>query len=352
MDGWDDTEEWEVPDDYIPKKKVSIVIAARNEESNIGKCLDSILSNNYPKHLFEIIIVNDQSEDSTAQKVNEYQDDNIKLINLEGVSGKKNALEAGIKQASGEIIACTDADSEPPEHWLISFTSFYEAYQSKCIAGPIMYNCDKSIIQRFQYLDALNNMCVTANGIKKKSYYMANGANLFFSKSVFQEVGGFKNKAKLASGDDMFLIQEIANRYPNDVHFLKSNEAIVLTQAESTFQELKEQRTRWATKSKSYTNKNIMRIQGFVFAFALLIILNLLFIPFGSGLNLFGFLLALFIKWTMDYLYLSKLSDYFENREPLKSFFSASIGFLIYILFAGWKALWPSNYTWKGRNTQ
>jgi len=333
MDGWDDTQEWEVPENYIPQKKVSIVIAARNEENCIQKCIDSILKNNYPKSLFEIIIVNDHSEDSTAQKVKEYSDSNITLVNLSEVSGKKYALEAGIKQASGEIIACTDANG------------------SKCIAGPINYDCDKSLLQRFQFLDALNNMCVTANGIRKKSYYMANGANLFFSKAVFQEVGGYSNKAKLASGDDMFLIQEIANRYPNNVHFLKSNQATVLTQPESSLQNLKEQRTRWATKSKSYINKKIMRIQGFVFVFVLLILISLISIPIGSRLSLFGFLFALFIKWSMDYLYLSKLSDFFENREPLKSFFGASLGFFGYILFAGWKALRPTKYKWKGRST-
>jgi len=352
MDGWDDTEEWKTPKNYVPQTKISVVIAARNEEDNIGNCIESILKCNYPKENFEIIVVNDHSDDATEQEVLKFNKSKINILNLKKASGKKSALERGIAQASGALIACTDADSIVPKNWLLSFVSFHEENHSKCIAGPISYLSDKSTLQRFQYLDAINNMCVTANGIKKKSYYMANGANLFFTKSTFEEIGGYTNKSTLASGDDMFLIQEIANRYPNDVAFLKSLQATVKTQPETTLRSLKDQRTRWATKSKSYSDKNIVKIQGFVFCFTLLIIINLIFSPFGSSLCLFGFLFALFIKWTIDYLYLSKLSDFFENRDPIKSFFSASIGFLVYILFAGWKAIWPTKYTWKGRETK
>ena len=352
MDGWDDTLEWKIPKAFSPKTILSVVIAARNEEKNIGKCLESILNCNYPTEHFEIIVVNDHSKDATEQEVLKFKNSNVAVLNLIEASGKKNALELGIARASGSLIACTDADSIVPKDWLMSFVSFYEENHSKCIAGPISYQSDKSIIQRFQFLDAVNNMCVTANGIKKRSYYMANGANLFFTKSVFEEIGGYTHKSKLASGDDMFLIQEIANRYPNDVSFLKSLQATVITQPETTLKSLKDQRIRWATKSKSYSDKNIMRIQGFVFCFTLLILTNLILSPFGSGLSFFGFLLALFIKWTIDYLYLSKLSDFFENRDPLKSFFGASIGFLAYILFAGWKAIWPTKYIWKGRETE
>jgi len=352
MDGWDDTVEWEIPKYYSPVTKVSIVIAARNEEKSIGQCLESILNCDYPNHLFEIIVVNDHSEDGTVDLINSFDNPNIRIINLDTSHGKKGALDEGIKLATGELIGCTDADCIVPKDWILSFVSYYKANHSKCMAGPISYNSGRSLIQRFQFLDTLNNMCVTANGIKKKSYYMANGANLFFSKSVFEEVGGHSRESKFASGDDMFLIQQIANNYPNGISFLKSKSAIVKTEPENTLADLISQRSRWATKSKAYTNKNIMKIQGFVFTFVLLIILNLILSPFGSGLCLFGFLFALFIKWTIDYLYLSKLADYFEDRDPLKSFFGASLGFFIYILFAGWKALSPSTYEWKGRKTK
>lgn len=352
LDGWNETEEWETPNNYIPKTIISVIIAARNEEKFIGQCIESILNCNYPKELYEIIVVNDHSEDQTEEVIKNFKDNNVSIINLEEVSGKKNALELGIRRAKGELIACTDADCQVPQEWLRSVANHFENTQNQCIAGPISYIHDNSLLQRFQYLDALNNMCVTANGIKRKSYFMANGANLFFTKDVFIEIGGYQKNAQYASGDDMFLIQEIASRYPDKISFLKSKKAVVETQPETTFLGLVNQRTRWATKSKAYSNKNIMKIQGFVFYFVILIILNLVFTLFGTGLSILGFLTALLIKLSIDFFYLWKLSGYFGDRNPMKSLFTASIGFLIYIIFAGIKALLPSSYNWKGRATK
>ena len=351
MDGWDATPEWEVPKEYIGKTRVSIVIAARNEEKNILNCLESILNCNYPGSLYEIIVVDDNSTDQTFKIVNDLQNPSVSIMQLKNREGKKSALEKGIESAKGEFILCTDADCIVPENWISSFSSFHEKTGSQCIAAPIIYDADKSILQRFQFLDALNNMCVTANGIQKQSYFMANGANIGFTKSSFIDVDGYSGNKQYASGDDMFLIQKIAQNYPGKVSFLKSKEAVVTTLPEKTISDLIKQRTRWATKSKAYLNPTITKIQGFVFYFVILILINLVLAPLGSGLSLFGFLFSLFIKWTMDFMYLNKLSDYFGEREPLKAFFPASLGFMFYILFAGFKALRPTKYQWKGRQT-
>lgn len=350
-EGWDKTMDWEIPNNFLPTTKVSIVIAARNEEKSIDKCLKSILKSNYPTKLYEIIVVNDHSEDETVSKVKTFESENVRLLNLDIGKGKKSALEAGIEVASGELIVCTDADCIVPKDWLMTIVSFFEHNHPKCIAAPIAYKYDGSLLQRFQYLDALNNMCVTANGIKKKSYFMANGANLIFTKSIFNEIGGYNEKQQYASGDDMFLIQKIAKRYPDAVSFLKSDKATVSTLPETSLVGFLNQRARWATKSKAYTNKNIMKIQGFVFSFVLLIFTNLLFGLLGSRISFFGLLIAVLLKLAIDYLYLSKMAVFFKDRTPLKSFFGTSLAFLIYILFAGWKAIWPSSYKWKGRIT-
>ena len=66
----------------IPKTSLSIIIPARNEASNIENCINSILENNYPTALFEIIVVDDHSEDETAMLVKEYEQQNVQLISL------------------------------------------------------------------------------------------------------------------------------------------------------------------------------------------------------------------------------------------------------------------------------
>lgn len=352
LTGWEDSPDWKTPTNFKPKTKVSIIIAARNEEYNIVNCLKSIESNNYLKSLFEVILVDDSSSDNTAEKARSIKNDNLRILTSNKNIGKKAAITLGIEKAKGELIIVTDADSTVPPKWIETIVSYYEKSGARVIAGTIQYYIDKSLIQRFQYMDSINNMAVTANGINRKAYYMANGANLAYEKSLFNELGGFSNEDEIASGDDMYMIQSAAKLDPNSVRFLKSKDAIVYTQAESSISDLMNQRKRWATKTKNYTDKRVIKIQGFVFFFILLLLTNLVFTFWGSGLSLFTALFALFIKLSIDYLYLSKLQKYFKSKDALKSFFPASILFLVYILIAGWWALVPSEYNWKGRKVK
>lgn len=350
--GWHKTPEYELPQDYTPTKFISVVIAARNEEQYIGKCIESILNCHYPKELYEIIVVNDHSEDNTEAIIKRYTTKNVHFINLTDEKGKKAALEKAISTAKGELIACTDADCLVPQNWLLLFESHFEFTKSKSIAGPISYIHDDSMIQNFQFIDGLNNMSVTANGITRKIYHMANGANFWFTKEVFNEVGGYLNKDQFASGDDMFLIQEISNLYPDKITFLKSKQAIVKTHPEFTFNNLVQQRERWASKSKGYTNKNILWIQGFVFSFALLILISLAISHLGSAIGTVILLYVLIVKISVDYLYLSKISSFFGFKIPMVTFMVLSLIYLVYITYIGFKSLNPTAYSWKGRTTR
>ena len=352
LSGWLNTPEWTNYQSHKPITKISVIIAARNEEKNIKKCIESIVSCDYPSHLLQIIVINDASTDDTLREIKSIRSGVVTLLNTEQNEGKKAALELGIRSSTGQLIITTDADCEVQKNWLLSIVSFYKKSKATLIAAPIQYSISKSIIQRFQYIDGINNMAVTANGITKKSYFMANGANLAFEKALFLELNGYDKSKDIASGDDMFMIQSAAAIHPSKVRFLKSKEAVVFTQPERNLADLMTQRKRWATKTKSYSDKRIMKIQGYVFFFIILLIANLLLSPIGSGLSFFGFLFGLFIKLSIDYMYLSQISKYFPSKDALKSFLPASFMFLIYIILAGWWALFPSQYRWKGRDVK
>ena len=349
---WQDHAIWHIPSDFNPKTRVSVLIAARNEENGIQQCLQSIISGDYPEDLYEVIVVNDHSTDDTEKKVKSLESPKIKLINLQGSLGKKKALESGMALAQGELIACIDADCIAPSSWLSAFVSYYESNPVECMAGPIRYDSNTSLIQRFQYLDSMNNMAVTAHGIDHQSFYMANGANFFFSKSAYKSVGGYQNKLNLASGDDMFMIQQIADKFPNKIAFNKSVEGIVTTQAEENFGALIRQRARWATKSKYYQNNGIFRIQAFVAAFVAYILLSLFLAIVWKPWVVISFVICVIAKLTLDYYYLSRLAHFFGRKELLHPFISVSIAYLAYILYAAWKAIFPSSYVWKERRTQ
>ena len=346
--GWDNTPIWETPKSFNPQTKISVIIAARNEEQFIHQCVESILANDYPSEFFEMIIVDDGSTDNTVAKVKSIESSNIKVISNSNNPGKKGALHFGISNVSGDLIITTDADSIVTPDWINSIVSLHELSKADLISGPIKYIHDKSLIQRFQYIDGINNMAVTANGIKKGEYYLANGANIAYTKELYNEIGGFEDD-NIASGDDTYLIQSAAKLGKN-IRFIKSKEAFVATHPVHSYSSLKNQRKRWATKTKSYPDKRIMRIQGYVFFFVLLLVMNLCFSLFGTGLSLFSFLFGLFIKLVFDYMYLKKLNEYFESEDALKSFLPASFLFLGYILIAGWWALFPSKYEWKERS--
>ena len=96
---------------------VSIIIAARNEELNIGNCLQSIINQTYPQNKFEVIVTNDHSTDNTVCVINSFQKENIRVINLSDFtqnkilnSYKKKSIETALQFAKGELIVTTDAD--------------------------------------------------------------------------------------------------------------------------------------------------------------------------------------------------------------------------------------------------
>ena len=200
-EGWKALSIWNIPNDFQPKTKISILIPARNEADNIGNCIESILNQTYPKNLFEIIVLDDFSEDETAELVNNYTKNNLTTIRLIALgnyislddtqSFKKKAIEIGIAQANGELIVTTDADCVVQPNWLMLIASIYEEKQPKFIAAPVNFYQEQNDFERFQSLDFIGMMGITGSGIHTKLMNMCNGANLAYSKAVFYEVKGF-----------------------------------------------------------------------------------------------------------------------------------------------------------------
>src|SRR5712672_1622062 len=105
--GWKRTKSFEQMGSEF-QTQISIIIPARNEEKNIESCLNAIAKQSYPRHLTEIIVSDDSSDDRTATFVKNWIAShhlNAKIISVtENLSGKKNALNEGVKNASGELI--------------------------------------------------------------------------------------------------------------------------------------------------------------------------------------------------------------------------------------------------------
>ena len=355
---WKRLPQWDIPLGFQPKTTISILIPARNEEANISACLQSILQQNYPSSLFEIIVINDHSTDCTAEMVLQLQvlHPNITLLHLadfvknEPVNAyKKKALEVGIAHAIGELIITTDADCITLPNWLLSIASLYETQHPKCIAAPVHFHKEKNLLERFQSLDYAGTMILTGAGIHARTFRLSNGANLAYPKAVFEEIQGFQGINHLASGDDMLLAHKIAERYPHGIAFLKNPEATVLTTAKTNWREFWQQRIRWATKSTAYREWKITFVVAMVFFFCCNILLSLLLISvFGWQMALL-FIIQLFIKLFWDYQLLHTACHYFKKEDLMRSFLPSQLLHIGYIIGIGILGNVVKRYEWKDR---
>ena len=331
---------------------ISILIAARNESENIENCLQSIIAQNYPKHLYEVIVIDDTSEDNTFTLANSFHASNIRVIKLADFSekgGKKKAIEAGVNHAKGTLIVTTDADCIAQPQWLSLIAAFYESKKYKFIAAPVNFHEEKNTFERCQSLDFLGLMAVTGGGIQLKKFNMCNGANLAYERDVFFEVGGFQGIDQLASGDDMLLMQKIALKYPNDIGYLKNTDATVFTFAKESVQSFINQRVRWASKTNTYKEFLVTAILMMVFFFCCNIPFSLLLILIFGKTALYVFIFQCLVKLFCDVALLYPICVFFKRKDLTKVFFPAFWGHLTYIIVVGILASVLYNYEWKGR---
>jgi cellulose synthase/poly-beta-1,6-N-acetylglucosamine synthase-like glycosyltransferase len=341
---------------YAPRTSISILIPARNEAENILPCLTSILNNNYPEHLFEIIVIDDHSDDETPQYVRALGHPNVRLIELknyvklgENQPFKKRAIEAAIGESKGDLIMTTDGDCLVPERWLWLFAEFYETKNKRFIAAPVNFYDEQSFFERFQSLDYVGMMGITGAGVQGKFMNMCNGANLAYEKKLFNDVKGFQGIDHVSSGDDMLLMQKVARMYPDALGFLKNEQATVVTKAKPNIAEFFGQRLRWASKSSSYTEGFTVFQLIAVFLFCANIASSLLLGVLLDNRFLVLAFVSFLTKMSFDFIFLKITTLFFNRRDLLKDFFSAQLLHVIYIITVGLWSNVKKKYLWKGR---
>lgn len=330
---------------------LTVIIAARNEVTGILSCLESILKNTDSALLHEIIVVDDHSEDDLATWMNKWNLPKVRYMALpDGRYGKKAAITMGIAASTSEVIAVTDADSQPGEKWLATIASYFSSNEDlDMITGLVLPTPAPHVLGRFQWLDFAATMSLTHLGIHKGWFYLANGANMAFRRSAFQYVHGYQGNEQVASGDDVFLISKIAALSGRAVTFMKEQKALVTTKSESSWHDLWQQRKRWAQKTKAYASKEIIWIQGLAFILSLLWWVSIPIAIFGKQSFIYLPVLTGIGKMAVDYWFLQRLSSYFGQSSMLKLFPVSWLIYQAYIVFMGLIALIPGNIRWKNR---
>lgn len=334
------------------KTRFSIIIPFRNEAQNLNPLLSSFSKLNYPQSLFEIILVDDDSEDDSVNLISTFIENariDIKIVkNIRRTHApKKDAIETAMGQAKFDWIVTTDADCLVPENWLQTIDAFIQEYDPKCIVAPVNYKIEESFLDKFQLLEFLSLQASTIAGFGINKPFLCNGANLCYEKQAFFDVMGFTGNTHIASGDDIFLFEKMLYTYPSNIHFLRSDEAIVTTKPQSTLRKLLSQRIRWAAKTTAYKN-NFAKFVGItVLLMNTLLVITSLFAIFNMLIWQL-FLLLVFVKLSLDFVLIKKVSNFYKQSIPFFHYIASGLLYPFFSMFVAIVSI-QSNYSWKGR---
>ncbi|WP_458628585.1 glycosyltransferase [Winogradskyella sp. PC D3.3] len=357
--GFDKIEEFNVHD--LPSKtKFSVIIPFRNETKNLPQLLDSILGLHYPKSMFEVILVDDDSEDDSVAIITNYLDiqtikqgfpltDYISIIKNKRHSNspKKDAITTAIQHSKCNWIITTDADCVLPKYWLDTFDKYIQTQHPNCIVAPVTYHGKMTFLNRFQTLDILSLQGSTIGSFGIKKPLMCNGANFAYLKSQFNRVKGFEGNNRIASGDDVFLLEKFIKHDAKKVNYLKSKNAIVTTNPSENIKELIQQRLRWASKTSQ--NKNwFVKLVGLVVLLGNAIFLGLLPAVYFNLITLKIAMALLIIKLSIDFLLIFKTTRFFKQKNLLRSYLFSSVLYPFFNVSVALLGFFKS-YEWKGR---
>lgn len=335
------------------KTTFSIVIPFRNEADNLPHLLQTFKALHYQKQLFEVIFVDDDSEDSSFELISafktEYNHQPIKIIKNIRTSNspKKDAITLAINHAKFDWIITTDADCKLPKYWLESFDEYIQKKDPNCIVAPITYNASKSFLKQFQLLDILSLQGATIGGFGINCPFLCNGANFAYKKEMFHKLNGFEGNDKIASGDDIFLLEKAIALNAKQVGYLKCEHAIVSTSPQPTWASLILQRVRWAGKTSAYNNW-FGKLTGFtVLLMNALLICSILFLLFGA-IKPALLLYIVVIKFSIDFLLIFKAASFLNQKL---NFVTYILSFILYPFFCVYVAFISmfSGFKWKGR---
>jgi biofilm PGA synthesis N-glycosyltransferase PgaC len=233
---------------------VSVVVCARNEESNLEKNLPLLLEQNYPQ--FEVVLVNDRSEDDTKWLLRKLaaQYPQLKVVEIENHvvanQGKKFAVAMGIKAAQYDHLLFTDADCWPSsKDWIARITSSWKPNKS-IILGYSPYAKEKGFLNAFIRFEAFHTALNYLSFALASNPYMGVGRNLAYLKELFFKGKGFASHIHIRSGDDDLFVNQ---------HATSNNCTIVIhpdthnwSEPKSTVSDYFRQKARHIGASKAY----------------------------------------------------------------------------------------------------
>lgn len=345
--GWENIEVFE-DDEYLPS--VVVIVPVRNEAEGIHLLVNDMQKQTY-KGSWQAIIVDDDSNDATVQIVTNLISDDKRflLLELKGNKGKKSALARGIAESSAEVILTTDGDCRMGPEWMEAMVSAFQK-NIQMVSGPVGFGNKRGLFHQMQVIEFASLIGSGAAMIGWEKPIMANGANLAFKRSAYDLVGGYEGNGAIASGDDVFLLHQINRKFVNSIAFAKNPKAIVETASLKSLRSFWQQRKRWASKWKAYSDTLTKGIAVLVFlmsfSFALMPILAI-----SKTIGVFVWLNLLVAKSFFDFFFLRQIVRFSGSRIRFIAFLFLQLIHPFYVIATALFSL-GKTYTWKGRTVQ
>ncbi len=241
---------------------VSVIIAARNEEHNIRRCLDAITRLTYPRELLEVIVVNDRSTDATADIIREYaaRCPFVKLFNARPGSGtlhgKANALNQGFAIATGDIILMTDADCAVPAGWIEETVKYYAEDTVGIVPGFTAIR-SRNLFEAMQTLDWFALFSVAAGANRLGFPVTGVGNNLSVRRKAYDLVGGYEG-IPFSITEDYALFHAVTTTGVYSARFPLDKETLVESEPCPSWRDLYRQRKRWFMGGRDMTFQSIL----------------------------------------------------------------------------------------------
>lgn len=322
----------------------TVIVAARNEERNIGECLNALAALEYPEGKLQFIIVNDQSTDRTEEIIDAFIKDKpiFKKINTteeqNRLKGKTRALAQALREVNTDIVLTTDADCVVPPTWAKSMASYYTkgvGVVSGCTAQR--YN---NAFEGMQSLDFIYLLALGSGTINNGYPISCIGNNMSYSVNAYKAIGGYESLPFSVTEDSQLLLALTRLPGVKSIHPL-DYQTLVVSKPLSSIKELFRQKKRWAIGGLDvpFYGKILMGA-GWTISAAMLLF------PFFYSPVTFS---LFFFKFIIDVIFLSLVCNELRFKVPLKYFVVFELYYIIYIFILLFAILINKNVVWKDR---
>jgi len=306
--------------------KVSIIISAYNEEEKISDSIESLKKVDYPKDLYEVIVVNDGSEDKTRDVVLRYADDNIIFIDNQKNKGKAACLNQGLKVAKGEYVACMDADSTVSEDILKKTTPYFDDKKIGSVTVSVKVKHVNNFLQKIIQLEYVLGLSLFLKIFSSLDcVHVTPGPFSIYRKSVLDKIGNFDENNITEDLEIAYRIHKAGYKIANCMN------THVKTITPGNLRSLYRQRKRWYSGALMtfWQHKDIMMTKK-AGLFRYFVPFNYALITFGLGLFLLS--IYLIVSKTIRDLALYSFTNYNFFSNILLDF--DILGTSIFAIFA------------------